>query len=237
MLVLGSTEKSYAKPPSDARRAFENKLQKRWEAMQKKDPLILQRKPSTVEVGQMSMVARDRAKIEHVLDRCWDFFIAWCKTSERYKKLYRNGEPSAEEISLQRDCFRNGSVAHKTISQWRRNTEVFVMHQKLLQRDPFSLDTWLVAAYVKQCKDATKTGAYVAFATLKWLYKCCGTPKWHEEPMVLAQIKTNSLKDVVLPKVKEGLMPTTEMVFFLNNAQAKGMVDPSLRRSSLVSSA
>ena len=29
VLVVGSTEKSYAKPPSDARRAFEKKLQKR----------------------------------------------------------------------------------------------------------------------------------------------------------------------------------------------------------------
>ena len=117
LFVIGSTEKTFMKPPSDARRAFEKKLQKRWEAMQKKDPDNLHCKPSTVELGQMSMVARDRAKIEHVLDRCWDFFIAWCKTSERYKKLFRNGEPSTEEIALQRDCFRNGSVAHKTISQ------------------------------------------------------------------------------------------------------------------------
>ena len=189
--------------------------------MQKKDPVCVMRTPSPVEIGQMSMVARDRQKIEHVLDRCWDFFTAWCRKSKRYEMLFAKGEPCPDEIALQRDCFRNGSVAHKSISQWRRNAEIFVMHQMLLKRDPFSLDTWLVAAYVKQCKDATKTGANTAFGALKWLHKCCDTPKWCEEPLVLAQIKTNSIKDVVMPKVKEGMMPTTEMVFALEQCTSE----------------
>ena len=49
LFVIGSIEKTFMKPPSDARRAFEKKLQKRWGAMQKKDPDSLQCKPSTVE--------------------------------------------------------------------------------------------------------------------------------------------------------------------------------------------
>ena len=68
LFVIGSIEKTFMKPPSDARRALEKKLQKLCEAIQKKDPASLQCKPSIVEVGQMSMVARDMAKIEHVLD-------------------------------------------------------------------------------------------------------------------------------------------------------------------------
>ena len=117
VLVIGATEKTFEKPPSVARRTFEKKLQKRWEAMQKKEPVCFMRTPSPVEIGQMSMVARDRRKIEHVLDRCWDFFIAWCKKSKRYEMLFAKGEPCPDEIALQRDCFRNGSAAHKSISQ------------------------------------------------------------------------------------------------------------------------
>ena len=35
--VIGSTEKTFMEPLSGARRAFYKKLQRRWEAMQKKD--------------------------------------------------------------------------------------------------------------------------------------------------------------------------------------------------------
>ncbi len=80
-----------------------------------------------VKINQLSMVARDKEKIEHVLSRCCDFFVAWCKTSERCKKLIRNGEPSKSEIELQKNCFRNGSVARKTIPQWRRNAETVAL--------------------------------------------------------------------------------------------------------------
>ena len=135
--------------------------------------------------------------------------------------MHRDGEPSKSEIGLQKDCFRNGSLAHKTISQWRRNAEIFVMHQHLLQRDPFKIDTWLVAAYVKQCKDATKTGARVAFAALKWIDKCCDTLKRCEEPMVLAQIKNNSIQGVVMPKVKEGKMPSVDIAFAMEQCTTK----------------
>ena len=65
---------------------------------------------------------------------------------------------------------------------------------------------------MKQCKDATKTGARVAFASLKWIDKCCDTPQWCQEPMVLAQIKNNCLNEVVPPKVREGKMLSVEMV-------------------------
>jgi len=95
------------------------------------------------------------------------------------------------------------------------------MHQCLLQRDPFKIDTWLVAAYVRQCKNATKSGARRAFASLKWLDRCCDTPKWAEEPMVLAQIKNNSLQEVVMPKVKEGKMPSSEMIFAMEQCTSK----------------
>ena len=125
-LVIGSTEKTFMKPVTEASRiAFEKKLQKRWALMQSKSPDSLHCKPGTVEINQLSMVTRDQEKIEHVLNRCWEFFVMWCKTSERYKMLHRNGEPSKSEIGLQKDCFRNGSLAHKTISQWRRNAEFF----------------------------------------------------------------------------------------------------------------
>ena len=172
--------------------------------MQSKSPESLHCKPGTVEINQLGMVTRDQERIEHVRNICWKFFVMWCNTSGRHKMSHRNGEPSKSEIGLQKDCFRNGSLAHKTISQWRRNAEMFVMHQHLLQRDPFKIDTWLVAAYVKQCKDAAKTGARVAFAALKWIDKCCDTPKLCEEPMVLAQIKNDSIQGVVMPKVKKG---------------------------------
>ncbi len=109
--------------------------------MQRESPENLQCKPGIVEGNLLGMAARDREKSEHVLNRCSDFVVAWCKTSERYKTLLRNGQPSKAEIGLQKDCFRNGSVADKTISQWRRNAEIFVMHQCLLQRDPFNIDT------------------------------------------------------------------------------------------------
>ena len=95
----------------------------------------------------MSLVARDREN-EHVPDRCWIFFTIWCKSFLRYKQVFRNGDPSAEEIALQRNCFRNVSRAHKTISGWRRNDETFVMHQLLLERDPFKIEAWLVASYL-----------------------------------------------------------------------------------------
>ena len=129
--------------------------------------------------------------------------------------MFRDGEPDKTQIELQKDCFRNGSISHKTISQWRRNAEIFVMHQCLLERDPFNIDVWLVAAYVKQYRDATKTRARVAFASIKWIDKCCDTPQWCQEPMVLAQIKNNYLNNVVALKVKEGKMPSVEMVFAL----------------------
>ena len=122
--VIWYNKKTFMEPlPEAARIAFGKKLQKRFALMQSKSPDNLHRKPGSVEINQISMVARDREKIEHVLDTCWNFFVTWCKSSERYKTLFRNGEPNKAEIELQRDCFRNGSVAHKTISQWRRNAE------------------------------------------------------------------------------------------------------------------
>ena len=114
------------KPSVGASRiAFEEQMRKIDVLMQSKSIENLQCKPGSVEAHRLSMVARDREKIEHVFNRCWDSFVTWCKKPERYKTLLRNGEPCKEEIELQRDCFRNGSVAHKTISQWRRNAEIF----------------------------------------------------------------------------------------------------------------
>ena len=132
-----------------------------------------------------------------MLDRCWGFLTIWCKPSPRYKQLFRNGDPSAEEIALQRDCFRNGLRAHKTIYQWRRNAETFVMHQFLLERDPFKIEAWLVASYLEKCKDATKTGARPASGALKWIDKCCDTPNWTDNQMVQSQIKQNGWSSIV----------------------------------------
>ena len=162
--------------------------------MKSKPPDTLQCKAGPVDVKQLSMVARDQEKIEHVLDRCWGFITIWCKPSPRYKQPFRNGSSSAEELTLQRDCFRNGSRAHKTISQWLRNPETFVMLQFLLERDPFKIEAWLVASYLEKYNDAPKTGARTAFAALKRIDNCCGTPKWIENQMVLGQIKQKWLE-------------------------------------------
>ena len=55
-------------------------------------------------------------------------------------------------------------MAHKTISQWLRNADLLVMHQCVLESDPFKIDSWLVAAYVKkQCNHGTTKCARVAF--------------------------------------------------------------------------
>ena len=94
------------------------------------------------------MVELDSLKIEQVIDRCWLFFAEYGQMSERYKNMHKNGEPDPDQVSLQRDCFKNGSVAHKTIAQWRRNAELLILHQSLLKRQPFTLDVWLVASYV-----------------------------------------------------------------------------------------
>ena len=112
------------------------------------------------------------------------------------------GNPSGDEIGLQTDCFRHGSMVHKTISQWRRNAGISVMNQCLLGRGPFNIGTWLVVSYLKRCKYATTSGARVAFASLKWIGECCDTPQWCQEPMVLAQIKNNFLNGVVSQQVK-----------------------------------
>ena len=138
---MGSTEKSSMKPATEAtRRGFEQKLLKRWLFMKSKSLENSKCKPGSVGIWQMSMVIRDLEKIEHVLNRCWDFFTTWCKSSIIYKKMFRDGEPDKTEIELQTDCFRNGSIGHKTISQCRRSAEIVVMHQCLLERDPFNID-------------------------------------------------------------------------------------------------
>ena len=115
----------------------------------------------------MSMVIRDRGKIEHVPSRCWDFFTTWCKPSERYKNLFLDGKPNGTEIELQKDCSRNKSMAHNTISHWRRNAEMFVMHQCVLERDPFNIDTWLVVTHLTHCKYASTTGGTGSICTIK----------------------------------------------------------------------
>ena len=79
---------------------------------------------SVVDPKSISMVELDSLKIEQVLDRCWLFFAEYGQMSERYKNMHKNGEPDPGQVSLQRDCFKNGSVAHKTIAQWRRNAEL-----------------------------------------------------------------------------------------------------------------
>jgi len=127
-----------------------------------------------------------------------------------------------DQVNLQRDCFKNGSVAHKTISQWRRNAELFIVGQFLLKRQPFTLDVWLVASYVRKCKQSCKTGGTTAFAALKWIHKCFETPDWCKDPLVYSQIKRGAIKEVVAPNLKDGKMPTVEMVFKLEDCVING---------------
>ena len=72
---------------------------------------------SCVNPKSISMVELDSMKIEQVLDRCWLFFTQYGQTSERYKNMHKHGEPDPDQVCLQRDCFKNGSVAHKTIAR------------------------------------------------------------------------------------------------------------------------
>ena len=161
-------------------------------------------------------------KIEHVLDLCWELFVEYCQRSIRYKKMFANCKPDTEQIDLQRDCFRNGSIAHKTISQWRRNAELFIIHHMLLKRNPFEFDVWLVFSYVRKCKQACKTSGTTAFAALRWINRCFETENWCNEPLVNSQIKRGAIKEVVASCVKEGKMPTVEMVFGMEECVLSG---------------
>ena len=109
---------------------------------------------------------------------------------------------------MQRDCFRNGSVSHQTISQWRRNAEIFTLHQLVLGRDPFQVDVWLVAAYVERCKEATRMCARVAFAAFKLVQKCFDTDNWCSVLLVNTQVKRGAINDVVASSTKGCKMST-----------------------------
>lgn len=192
-LVLGATGKGWARPvPLATRLACENKLEQRFQKLARMPVTTQCGKADPVKTKLVGLFARDKAKIEHALDRCWVFFTTWCKSCPRYKQRYRYGKPLAGDIALQRECFRNGSRAHRTISGWRRNAELFVMHQSLLGHDPFDIDIWLVASYVKRCKDATNPSAKTTFDALKWIDKCCDTPKWTENEIVKSQTKNDA---------------------------------------------
>ena len=108
-LMIGSTEKGWLKPvPKATNLAFEKKLEQRFQKLKNKPINTLHCEVDPVKTKQMSLLALDQAKSEHVHDRCWVFFTTWCKSCPRYKQIFRNGYPSAEEIALQRDCSRNG---------------------------------------------------------------------------------------------------------------------------------
>ena len=69
-----------------------------------------------------------------------------------------------------------------------------------------------VSYYLEKCKDVTNTGARTAFDALKWIDKCCDTPKWTENHMVQSQIRQNGWSSIV-NQVNEGEMPSVKMVF------------------------
>ena len=114
-------------------------------------------------------VAFDLIEIGRVVDRWRGFFVGCGKQSTRYRIMIAIGTLDLEQVDLQRGCFRNGPIVHGTISRWRRNPGVLVLHQLLLGRNPFPKDVWLVFACVRKCKQACNTVGGIASAALGWV--------------------------------------------------------------------
>ena len=77
--MFGSINKAFMKSLTGASRVVcETNAANRYVLIQSESPENLQCKPGSVEGNQLSMAARDREKREHVLNRCWDFFVNWC---------------------------------------------------------------------------------------------------------------------------------------------------------------